>query len=342
MAEKLNILVAIDEIPSPVWQSFACEANLIFVRDGREARRLLLERFFDIVLLDIFLIGIDGLQLLQLIQHKSPKPAVILTSEAPNFQFARQGLLYGACDYLLRPLTSDMLKVAFARIRQRSISSNPILTDLLQPIFHALGTKRLHACLQDGFNRISTLEPNPIQSAHNCRSLFQLLVQKTYQSYPWLVKYLDVKECETIPDMEINDPQLVQSSYIKLALNLNQLFAVLYPAQPDPQLAEIMQYMLTNVDRLFSQREVAQQFFLSASSLSERFSRYVQISYREYTQGLRLNRAAYLLRNTDLKLYEICGKLGFKDVSYFSRQFKQVTGQTVTSYRQGPYWDFQI
>lgn len=342
MAEKSNILVAIDELPSSVWQGFAHDAQLVFVRDGREAERLLQERRFDIVLLDIFLTGVDGLQLLQLIQQKSPRPAVILTSEAPNFQFARQGLLYGACDYLLRPLTFDVLSTAFARIRRRSVTSDPVLTETLLPVFQALGSQRFPLCLQDGFARLSAQDANPIHSARSCRSLFQLLVQKAYQTYPWLSKYLDAKECETIPDMNISDPQLVQSSYLKLGLNLNRLFMVLYPRPTDPQLAEVMQYMLTNVDRLFSQKEVAQRFFLSASSLSERFSRCVQISYREYTQGLRINRAAYLLRNTDMKLYEVCGKLGFKDVSYFSRQFKQTTGKTVTSYRQGPYWDFQI
>ena len=56
-----------------------------------------------------------------------------------------------------------------------------------------------------------------------------------------------------------------------------------------------------------------------------------------------MSRASWFLRNTNLKLYEICDQMGFKDVNYFSRQFRQQNGMTVSEYRMDDgNWEFQI
>lgn len=342
MAGTMQILVAIDEFPARVWEGFESKATITFVRDGREARALLQKNHFHIVLVDIFLPGVDGLQLLRLIQEQEDKPAVILTSEAPNFQYARQGILYGACDYLLRPLNPEALQEAFQRVQAQHQRPDSFEQTLLQGLIHALGTPGFPAALEASFHQITTREPDQFNASHRCLLLFQALVRQAYEMHSWLSCFLDPKECETITELNSSDPQVVQTVCQHSGEELNKLLMSLYPPQADAQLTEIMEYMLMNVDRLFAQKEIAQKFYLSASTLSERFSRSLEISYREYNQGLKISRAAYLLRNTDMKLYEVCAKLGFKDTSYFSKQFKQQTGQTATSYRQEPYWDFQI
>lgn len=342
MAGALQILVAIDEYPSQIWEEFSGKASITFARDGREARALLQRTHYHIVLVDIFLPGVDGLQLLRMIQEQEDKPAVILTSEAPNFQYARQGILYGACDYLLRPLNQKSLQETFQRIQNQYQKPDNFEQALLHSLIHALGTSGFPAALKASFQQISAKESDQFNASHRCRLLFQAVVKHAYEKYSWLSRFLDPKECETIAELNTNDPQVVQSVCLRSGEELNTLLLSLYPPQSDAQLTEIMEYMLSNVDRLFAQKEIAQKFYLSASTLSERFSKSLNIPYREYNQGLKINRAAYLLRNTDMKLYEVCAKLGFKDTSYFSKQFKKQTGQTATSYRQEPYWDFQI
>ena len=117
-AGKPNILVAIDEHPAPVWQAFEASAKITYVRDGLNAYQLLTEDRFDLTLIDLYLTGMDSLELLRRIwggEHLFPR--VVLTSETPSFSYAQQGILYGVTAYLLRPLQEGELQEIFDRLR---------------------------------------------------------------------------------------------------------------------------------------------------------------------------------------------------------------------------------
>ncbi|WP_054956201.1 response regulator transcription factor [Paenibacillus dakarensis] len=58
----------------------------------------------DILLTDIRMPEIGGLELLERLNSLSHQPVVIIMSGHSEFDYARQGLRYGAVDYLLKPL----------------------------------------------------------------------------------------------------------------------------------------------------------------------------------------------------------------------------------------------
>ena len=47
-----------------------------------------------------------------------------------------------------------------------------------------------------------------------------------------------------------------------------------------------------------------------------------------------MKRAQYLLRYSSKKIYEISALLGYKDVNYFSRKFREKMGVPLSQYRQ--------
>lgn len=190
--------------------------------------------------------------------------------------------------------------------------------------------------------QILAYTPNPIQADHQCRVFFRMLVKETFGRYSWLSSFLTWSECEGIEAIRDNDSHLVQSTCMHKGNWLNSTISILYPATKDQTINEVLVYMLNHVDAPGFQREVAQTFYISPSALSERFAKTVGISYHTWLQRIRLHRAAFLLRNTDLKLYEVCAQLGFRDASYFSRQFRQQMGVSVSDYRKDPGQDFQI
>lgn len=53
----------------------------------------------------------------------------------------------------------------------------------------------------------------------------------------------------------------------------------------------------------------------------------------DYVTNERLKVAKELLSHTDLKIYDIASKVGYQDTKYFSRLFKQWTGQLPSQYR---------
>jgi AraC family transcriptional regulator of arabinose operon len=50
----------------------------------------------------------------------------------------------------------------------------------------------------------------------------------------------------------------------------------------------------------------------------------------------RVQRAQQLLRGSSMQISEIADALGYVDVYFFSRQFKQATGVSPSTYRRDP------
>ena len=58
------------------------------------------------------------------------------------------------------------------------------------------------------------------------------------------------------------------------------------------------------------------------------------MSVTEAIRSEQMKAAARLLRDTDMYLYEIAERMGYRDVKYFSMLFKEAHHMTPKSYRQ--------
>jgi PAS domain S-box-containing protein len=77
--------------------------------DGQEALFLLRSEFFNLIVLDIRLPGIDGLSLLSKIKNFSPDTEVIMITGYWNMETAVQSFKLGAYDYLTKPIELNLL-----------------------------------------------------------------------------------------------------------------------------------------------------------------------------------------------------------------------------------------
>jgi signal transduction histidine kinase len=115
MDEKSNILI-VDDLPEKllVFKTILEELgqNLIMVRSGSEALREILQREFAVILLDVNMPDIDGLETARLIrQYKKSAhtPIIFITAYADEMQTA-QGYSLGAVDYILSPVIPEVLR----------------------------------------------------------------------------------------------------------------------------------------------------------------------------------------------------------------------------------------
>src|SRR6267143_5527956 len=113
--EKANIRV-VDDLPEKllVFSSILEELgqNLVMVRSGSDALREVLAREFAVILLDVNMPDIDGLETAKLIrQYKrsAHTPIIFITAYADELQTA-QGYSLGAVDYILSPVNPDVLR----------------------------------------------------------------------------------------------------------------------------------------------------------------------------------------------------------------------------------------
>jgi DNA-binding NtrC family response regulator len=76
---------------------------------GEEALRLLTSETVDVVVLDVRMPGMDGIQVLREIKKDYPLVEVILLTGHANVEVAITGMRWGAFDYLMKPAGIDEL-----------------------------------------------------------------------------------------------------------------------------------------------------------------------------------------------------------------------------------------
>ncbi len=113
--DRANILV-VDDLPEKllVLRTVLEDLgqNLVFVRSGSEALKEVLKTEFAVILLDVNMPDIDGLETAQLIRkykRSAHTPIIFITAYADEMQTSR-GYSLGAVDYILSPVIPDVLR----------------------------------------------------------------------------------------------------------------------------------------------------------------------------------------------------------------------------------------
>jgi DNA-binding NtrC family response regulator len=92
-------------------------------RRGDDARDLLERRSFEIVLLDLQIPGVCGMELLRALHATCPGTAVIAMSAQPSVPSSVAAFQHGAWDYVPKPFSATQLQISIARAAHRSSTS---------------------------------------------------------------------------------------------------------------------------------------------------------------------------------------------------------------------------
>ena len=95
-------------------------------------------------------------------------------------------------------------------------------------------------------------------------------------------------------------------------------------------------YMKENIERHMTLQEVADFTGYSASHFSMLFKAKTGHSPLNYINLLKIQRACLLLDTTQMRMNQICHKLGMDDPYYFSRLFSKIMGMSPRAYRTKP------
>ena len=100
--------------------------NVITVASGEEALQLFAERPIPIVITDIRMPGMNGLDLLKHIKILAPETEVILISGHADLEMAIQGLKLEASDFITKPIDDDLLHISLKRALERIAMRNKL------------------------------------------------------------------------------------------------------------------------------------------------------------------------------------------------------------------------
>jgi len=100
---------------------------------GPEALRRIEEHPYDLVVLDIMMPGMDGLEVLQRVKEAHPDIDIVMITGLSEIDVAVRAMKLGAFDYLPKPFEPDQLKLVLARAleRRRLLQENVTLKSAL-------------------------------------------------------------------------------------------------------------------------------------------------------------------------------------------------------------------
>lgn len=121
----MKILIADDELISrlvvrrAIKNHYPGKAEVEEVSDGAEAVKRARMSDTDVVLMDIEMPGMDGIEAARQIKEWNPGCEIIFLTAFANFQYAREAISIGASEYLVKPVDPEELKQVLERCRKK-------------------------------------------------------------------------------------------------------------------------------------------------------------------------------------------------------------------------------
>ena len=109
---EINILLVDDEtdfVETMVKRFGIRKMPIDTARSGQEALAVMEAKDYDVIILDVRMPGMDGLEVLKLIRERAPLTEVIMLTGHASLEAGMQGMNLGAYDYVLKPADFDDL-----------------------------------------------------------------------------------------------------------------------------------------------------------------------------------------------------------------------------------------
>jgi two-component system response regulator YesN len=339
-----------------LWNGETCFSIAAEAQNGHEALNLLKREHFDLLITDIKMPKIDGIELLKEAAEGELCHCIVLLSDYEDFSFAKQGILHGAFDYLGKPPEYDKMFDMLSRVEQFLIKKNKeneLVKNLeerleekiddafpsaeLELLIDAIMAKRPDASVAAsglGASITALFENDTIKIGAALKKSMAELISQLNEHFDWLHRFVDCNKYSTLDFIGMEDIQLALESFSAAVGELIHEIGKLEYGNAQGQLEyKICHFVLDNVDNEVSIGRIAEALFMNRKYISEVFRQRTGELLIDYITRVKMARAARLLFQGSLKTYEIALQLGYRDTEYFSRLFKKHKGLSPSEYR---------
>lgn len=311
-------------------------------KNGEEAFSIALEKSPDIIISDIKMPIMDGLELCKKIHDAMIDTNFIFLSAYEDFDYALSAMRYGVKNYIIKPIDREKiekLKQEISSIRQehdkRLSLYKKLLDESLENEFFKALTTGNQVYLENFFEIELNKEEN--QCCKN-KDFYIRLIEILFNYF----KSIGLSPASTFNSKEgaINELYSLKTvdsmaSYVEqLYLDVLQFTSQKKDSRAD-QIVEYVKDLITQKysDSNLSVSEIADSINLSAAYLSVIFRQLTGVNIISHIKDLRINKACDLLRNPSISISSIATLTGFQNQHYFAKAFKKTKKVTPSEYR---------
>ncbi|GAB2723480.1 response regulator [Paenibacillus thermoaerophilus] len=138
----------------------------------------------------------------------------------------------------------------------------------------------------------------------------------------------------TIEGMQPNQGlKALKEMFSQFVIEAAEYVALLRQEQAKSGIHQIRKYIEQHFTENISLKSISAKFYMNPVYLGQLFKKTYNIYFNEFVLDLRIQEAKKLLRQTDLRMYEVAQKVGFQNADYFVTQFEKLEKMTPTEYR---------
>lgn len=167
-----------------------------------------------------------------------------------------------------------------------------------------------------------------LQNINRFLCILLLVEEKDYQHIKTIMEHLDHQKRElyyfSAAEIERDIQEAVEAicgTYQRMSGNKQDL------------VLKVKELIEKNYQQDISLAMLAQLFYVSQPYLSKIFKQETGTNLNAYITEVRMQKAKYLLEETDKKVFEIAHMVGYEDANYFAKVYKKYTGILPSDYR---------
>ena len=366
-----ELLVRLGLQNSIPWSKYEMEVAAL-ADNGMEAYRLFEEIHPDILITDLRMEGMDGLELVKRVREIDKECAIVVISCLNDFETLRKLIPYNINAYVLKASISiDEVCNVLEQTKEYLISigrtAKKVIPDLEKPEdiiskyllgdavisleddFEIFEHLLLFSLEEENKDKINNLAMDFIYELVNRQIPGEMLVPLKDKEFCVFYRSTEKKMDERIK--RINNSigdflgvrfKITHSSRRK-AENLKDWFDRAYVQQYEINIDEnsgkaliqkSIEYMQEHFRESLTLTDISRTIGLSVSYFSYLFKQETGKNYIEYLNEIRLLATMKDLMNTDEKVVVVAQKNGFQNLEYFSRYFKKQTGESPARWRK--------
>jgi len=289
------------------------------------------------VFTDIKMPKMDGLELCRQISEQYPSIQLVVVSGYSEFEYAKQCIIYGVTDYVLKPITKATVHDALNRLVEntKTKTNSAVFTPLsieawVEKMAEAIWLLQAHDLkniLEDWEHEVAKYQLTEVQLRHLLADFLEMLMKDLQQ------RGVDPEKVRVATYMKDEEEELTVQFNMIVHRILDQLKGSRKGKTKD-MIEEAKNYIEQNLSKEVSLEEVAEMLGLNPSYFSQYFKMKTNETFIQYRIKRRMEKAKRLLEIPHYRITDISYEIGYADHPHFTKTFKKNIGISPSEYRK--------